>query len=82
MQKLPVDGFTRTASVMAFGYNPVLTSWSPTTARPMPWSRPAPKVVAAGARYERMRYSYQEYFERMTHDPRSWGKPLGACSAP
>ena len=38
----------------------------------------AAKVVAAGARYDRMRYSYQEYFERMTRDPRSWGKPLGA----
>ena len=38
----------------------------------------AAKVVAAGARYERMRYSYQEYFERMTRNPESWGKPLGA----
>ena len=38
----------------------------------------AAKVVAAGARYDRMRYSYQEYFERMTKNPESWGKPLGA----
>ena len=38
----------------------------------------AAKVVAAGARYDKMRYSYQEYFERMTKSPRTWGKPLGA----
>ncbi len=78
VQKLPVDGFTRTASVMAFGYNPVLTSWSPYHGAAYAVVEACAKVVASGARYERMRFSYQEYFERMTHDPRSWGKPFGA----
>jgi phosphoribosylformylglycinamidine synthase len=36
------------------------------------------KVVAAGGAYDKMRFSYQEYFERMTSDPRSWGKPMSA----
>ena len=35
VQKLPTDGYTDTASIMAFGYNPFLASWSPTTVRPM-----------------------------------------------
>ena len=36
------------------------------------------KVVAAGGHYEKMRFSCQEYFERMTHDPKVWGKPMSA----
>ena len=63
---------------MAFGYNPYLASWSPYHGAAYAVVEAAAKVVAAGARYDRMRYSYQEYFERMTRDPRSWGKPLGA----
>ena len=78
VQKLPTDGYTDTASIMAFGYNPYLASWSPYHAAAYAVVEAAAKVVAAGARYDRMRYSYQEYFERMTRDPRSWGKPLGA----
>ncbi len=77
VQKLPTDGYTDTASVMAFGYNPYVASWSPTTARPMPWWKLRRRSWRR-ARYERMRYSYQEYFERMTRNPESWGKPLGA----
>ncbi|MDE7344647.1 MAG: phosphoribosylformylglycinamidine synthase subunit PurQ, partial [Alistipes sp.] len=78
VQKLPVDGFTRTASIMAFGYNPCLASWSPYHGAAYAVVEAAAKVVAAGARFDKMRYSYQEYFERMTSDPCSWGKPLAA----
>ncbi len=78
VQKLPVEGETDTASIMAFGYDPYLSSWSPYHGAAYAVVHAAAKVVAAGARYERMRYSYQEYFERMTHDPKSWGKPLAA----
>ena len=78
VQKLPTDGYTDTASIMAFGYNPFLASWSPYHGAAYAVVEAAAKVVAAGARYNRMRYSYQEYFERMTKNPTSWGKPLGA----
>ena len=78
VQKLPTDGYTDTASIMAFGYNPYIATWSPYHGAAYAVIEAAAKVVAAGARYEHMRYSYQEYFERMTHDARSWGKPLGA----
>ncbi len=78
VQKLPVgDAFTSTASIMAYGYNPFITSWSPYHGAAYAVVEACAKVVAAGARYDRMRFSYQEYFERMT-TPRSWGKPLAA----
>ncbi|WP_295937009.1 phosphoribosylformylglycinamidine synthase [uncultured Alistipes sp.] len=78
VQKLPTDGYTDTASVMAFGYNPFVASWSPYHGAAYAVVEAAAKVVAAGARYDKMRYSYQEYFERMTKDAHTWGKPLGA----
>ena len=78
VQKLPVEGGTSTASIMAFGYNPDIASWSPYHGAAYAVVEAAAKVVAAGARYDRMRYSYQEYFERMTRCAESWGKPLAA----
>ena len=78
VQKLPVGkAYTNTASIMAFGYNPFITSWSPYHGAAYAVIEAAAKVVAAGARYDKMRYSYQEYFERM-HSETSWGKPLSA----
>ena len=77
VQKLPTDGYTDTASIMAFGYNPFISSWSPYHGAAYSVVEACAKVVAAGASYEKMRFSYQEYFERM-HTPASWGKPLGA----
>ena len=78
VQKLPTDGYTDTASVMAFGYNPYITEWSPYHGAAYSVVEACAKVVAAGGDWSRMRFSYQEYFERMTQDPRSWGKPLSA----
>ncbi len=77
VQKLPTAGYTDTASIMAFGYNPFVASWSPYHGAAYAVVEAAAKVVAAGARYDKMRYSYQEYFERMTRNAESWGKPLG-----
>lgn len=78
VQKLPTDGYTDTASIMAFGYNPFIASWSPYHGAAYAVVEACSKVVAAGASFEKMRFSYQEYFERMTADPKSWGKPLSA----
>ncbi len=78
VQKLPVgDAVTSTASIMAYGYNPFITSWSPYHGAAYAVVEACAKVVAAGARYDKMRFSYQEYFERMT-TPLSWGKPMAA----
>ena len=78
VQKLPTDGYTDTASMMAFGFNPVISKWSPYHGAAYSMVEACAKVVAAGGRYEKMRFSCQEYFERMTHDPRVWGKPMSA----
>ena len=78
VQKLPTFGYTDTASMMAFGFNPVISSWSPYHGAAYAVVEACAKVVAAGGRYEGMRFSYQEYFERMTSDPHSWGKPMSA----
>ena len=78
VQKLPVGGgFTNTASIMAYGYNPFIAKWSPYHGAAYAVVDACAKVVAAGARYNDMRFSYQEYFERMTDD-KSWGKPMSA----
>ena len=78
VQKLPTDGYTDTASMMAFGFNPVISKWRPYHGAAYSMVEACAKVVAAGGRYEKMRFSCQEYFERMTHDPKVWGKPMSA----
>ncbi|MDE7160053.1 MAG: phosphoribosylformylglycinamidine synthase [Muribaculaceae bacterium] len=78
VQKIPVGNRrTNTASMMAFGFNPDLTQWSPYHGAAYAVVDSVAKGVAAGADFRRMRFSYQEYFEKMT-SPRAWGKPLAA----
>ena len=78
VQKLPVGNrYTDAASIMAYGYNPYISKWSPYHGSQYAIIEAISKVVAAGARYDNMRFSYQEYFERMTNE-NSWGKPLAA----
>ncbi len=78
VQKLPTNGFTNTASMMAHGYNPFISTWSPYHGAAYSVIEACTKVVAAGGRYDKMRFSYQEYFERMTSDSLKWGKPTAA----
>lgn len=79
VQKIPVgEGYTDTASIMAFGFNPFVSKWSPYHGAAYAVVEAVSKAVAAGACFERMRFSYQEYFERMTDEPHTWGKPLAA----
>ncbi len=77
VQKLPTEGFTNTASIMSHGYNPFITEWSPYHGAAYAVIEACAKTVAAGAAFDKMRFSYQEYFERMT-TAESWGKPLAA----
>ena len=77
VQKLPTDGYTNTASIMAFGYNPFIAEWSPYHSAAYAVVEACTKVVAAGADYSKMRFSYQEYFERMSSE-HAYGKPLSA----
>ena len=77
VQKLPTDGYTNTASIMSFGYNPFIAEWSPYHSAAYAVVEACTKVVAAGADYSNMRFSYQEYFERMSSE-HAYGKPLSA----
>ncbi|MBQ4356179.1 MAG: phosphoribosylformylglycinamidine synthase [Bacteroidales bacterium] len=77
VQKLPVDGYTDTASAMAFGYNPDLALWSPYHSAAYAVVEACTKVAAVGGDFSKMRFSYQEYFEKMK-DARTWGKPFAA----
>ncbi len=78
VQKLPVEGITDTASMMAFGFNPDLCDWSPYHGAAYSFIEACAKIVAAGGDWKTMRFSCQEYFERMTSDPHTWGKPTAA----
>ena len=78
VQKFPVDGYTDTASVMAFGSNPDLALWSPYHSAAYAMVEACTKVACCGAPWSRIRFTFQEYFERMGADPHKWGKPLAA----
>ena len=78
VQKLPVAGYTDAASAMAFGYNPDIAMWSPYHSAAYAVVEACTKVACCGGDWSKMRFSYQEYFERMTADAHTWGKPLAA----
>ena len=61
VQKLPTDGHTDTASVMAFGYNPDIARWSPYHSAAYAVVEACTKVACTGADWSGMRFSYQEY---------------------
>ncbi len=78
VQKFPVGSHhTDMASMMTFGFNPFLMSWSPYHGAAYSVVDAVAKAVAAGASFEKMRFSYQEYFEKMSSE-KAWGKPLAA----
>jgi phosphoribosylformylglycinamidine synthase len=77
--KIPVlKGETTAATVMAFGYNPLLSKWSPFHGALYAVVEAAAKVVALGGDYKKIRLTLQEYFEKLGEDPTRWGKPFSA----
>ncbi|MCQ2513412.1 MAG: phosphoribosylformylglycinamidine synthase subunit PurQ, partial [Lachnospiraceae bacterium] len=69
---------TDDCSVMSWGYNPMLTSKSPFHGAYLSVVESVCKLVAAGAKYEDVYLSFQEYFEKLGHDPKRWGVPFAA----
>lgn len=78
VQKLPTDGFTDTASVMAYGFDPRISRWSPYHGAAYSVVHALAKIVSCGGDWSKVRFSFQEYFQRMTEDPKGWGRPLSA----
>ena len=84
--KLPVmEGSTDTVTMMSYGFDPYLSSWSPYHGAVYAILSSVAKIVAAGGDYSKIRFTFQEYFRRMTGEPERWSQPfaalLGAYSA-
>ena len=84
--KLPVlEGKTDTVTMMSYGFDPYLSSWSPYHGAVYAVLESVARIVANGGDYSKIRFTFQEYFRRMTEDPKRWSQPfaalLGAYSA-
>jgi len=79
VMKLPaLSGDTTTGTVMTYGYNPYLSSWSPFHGALYAVVLYVSKVVALGGDYRNIRLTLQEYFEKLGKDEKKWGKPFSA----
>ena len=77
--KLPVlKGKCDTVTMMSYGFDPYLSSWSPYHGAIYAVTDSVAKIVAAGGDFSKIRFTYQEYFRRMTEDPSRWSQPFAA----
>ncbi len=77
--KLPVlEGKCDTVTMMSYGMDPFLTSWSPYHGSVYAVISSVAKIVAAGGDYSKIRFTFQEYFRRLGNDPKRWGEPMAA----
>ena len=77
--KLPVlTGDCDTVTMMSFGFDPYLSTWSPYHGAIYAVTESVAKIVAAGGDYSKIRFTFQEYFRRMTEDPHRWSQPFAA----
>ncbi len=77
--KVPVQtGSTDSVSMMSYGFDPYLSSWSPYHGAVYAVVESVAKIVAAGGDYSKIRFTFQEYFRRMTEDPKRWSQPFAA----
>ncbi len=77
--KLPVlKGKTNTVTMMSYGFDPYLSSWSPYHGAIYAVVESMAKIVANGGDYSKIRFTFQEYFRRMSEDPARWSQPFAA----
>ncbi len=77
--KLPVlHGKCDTVTMMSYGFDPYLSSWSPYHGAVYAVLSSMSKIVAAGGDAKKIRFTFQEYFRRMTEDPKRWSEPFAA----
>ena len=77
--KVPVlNGRTETVTMMSYGFDPYLSSWSPYHGAVYAVTESVARIVAAGGDYSKIRFTFQEYFRRMTEDARRWSQPFAA----
>ncbi|MBQ3105365.1 MAG: phosphoribosylformylglycinamidine synthase, partial [Lachnospiraceae bacterium] len=77
--KLPtLSGRTNAVTLMSYGFDPYLSQWSPYHGAIYAVTESVAKIVASGGDYKTIRFSFQEYFRRMTEDPARWSQPFAA----
>ncbi len=84
--KLPVlKGDCDTVTMMSYGFDPYLSTWSPYHGAIYAVTESVAKIVANGGDFRKIRFTFQEYFRRMSGEPERWSQPfaalLGAYSA-
>ena len=79
IHKIPVkNNKTNTVSMMAYGFNPYISEWSPYHGSTYAVIESMSKIVASGGDYNKIRFTFQEYFERLNKDSKLWSKPFSA----
>ena len=77
--KLPVlNGKCDTVTMMSYGFDPYLSSWSPYHGSVYAVLESLSRIVTAGGDYKKVRFTFQEYFRRMSGDPKRWSQPFAA----
>ena len=78
--KLPMNGTdsSDTVTMMSYGYDPYLSSWSPYHGSIYAVLSSVAKIVAAGGDHKGIHFTFQEYFRRMSEDPSRWSQPFAA----
>ena len=77
--KLPVlGGKTDTVTMMSYGFDPYLSSWSPYHGAIYAVTESIAKIVASGGSFEKLHFTFQEFFRRMSMDPKRWSQPFAA----
>ena len=77
--KLPVlKGKCDTVTMMSYGFDPYLSSWSPYHGSVYAVLESLSRIVTAGGDYKKVRFTFQEYFRRMSEDPKRWSQPFAA----
>ena len=77
--KLPVqEGTCDTVTMMSYGFDPYLSTWSPYHGAVYAVVESVAKIVANGGDYSKIRLTFQEYFRRMIEDPKRWSQPFAA----
>ncbi len=77
--KLPaLQGKTDLVTMMSYGFDPYLSSWSPYHGAIYAVLSSLSKIVASGGDYKKVRFTFQEYFRRMSTDSKRWSQPFAA----
>ncbi len=77
--KIPsIKGNTEAVTMMGYGFDPYLSTWSPYHGAIYAITQSMSKIVASGGDYSKIRFTFQEYFKRMTEEKSRWGQPFAA----